>query len=119
LVLNAIVVWNTRYFEQAQAELGKQGDPVPEEVWQHLSPILWEHIQLVGSYHFTDAKLEGEFRPLREYQGKHSRQEKNSHAQQISEPREDTPEEEVSTGTEEPLSLVQLALLPLREEVLQ
>jgi TnpA family transposase len=68
LVLNAMVVWNTRYFEQAQAQLEKQGHPVQENVWQHLSPILWEHIHLVGSYHFTDIQFEGEFRPLREYE---------------------------------------------------
>jgi hypothetical protein len=68
LVLNAMVVWNTRYFEQAQAKLEKLGQPVQESVWQHLSPILWEHIHLVGSYHFADIQFEGEFRPLREYE---------------------------------------------------
>jgi len=67
LVLNAIVVWNTRYFEQARVELEQKGHPVPEGVWQHLSPILWEHIHLVGSYHFTEFQVEGEFRPLREW----------------------------------------------------
>ena len=40
LVLNAMVVWNTRYFEQAKAKLEKQGHPVQENVWQHLSTRL-------------------------------------------------------------------------------
>jgi len=69
LVINAIAVWNTRYFEQAQAALAKQGVPVPEEVWQHLSPLQWAHIHLNGSYHFTNLALEEDFRPLREYHG--------------------------------------------------
>ena len=69
LVINAIAVWNTRYFEQAQAALAEQGIPVPEEVWQHLSPLQWAHIHLNGSYHFTNIALEGDFRPLREYHG--------------------------------------------------
>ena len=69
LVINAIAVWNTRYFEQAQAVLAKQGSPVPKEVWQHISPLQWAHIHLNGSYHFTDITLEGDFRPLREYYG--------------------------------------------------
>jgi TnpA family transposase/adenosyl cobinamide kinase/adenosyl cobinamide phosphate guanylyltransferase len=73
LVINAIAVWNTRYFEQAQAKLAQQGIPVPEEVWQHLSPLQWAHIHLNGSYHFTDVELEGDFRPLREYHGSRAR----------------------------------------------
>jgi Tn3 transposase DDE domain len=69
LVINAIAVWNTRYFEQAQTALARQGVPVPEQVWQHLSTLQWAHIHLNGSYHFTDITLSGDFRPLREYQG--------------------------------------------------
>jgi hypothetical protein len=73
LVINAIAVWNTRYFEQAQTALAKQGVPVPEEVWQHLSPLQWAHIHLNGSYHFTNLALGGDFRPLREYHGPRAR----------------------------------------------
>jgi TnpA family transposase/adenosyl cobinamide kinase/adenosyl cobinamide phosphate guanylyltransferase len=69
LVINAIAVWNTRYFERAQAALARQGIPVPEQVWQHLSTLQWAHIHLNGSYHFTDITLNADFRPLREYQG--------------------------------------------------
>ncbi|HLG75482.1 MAG TPA: Tn3 family transposase, partial [Ktedonobacteraceae bacterium] len=69
LVINAIAVWNTRYFERAQAALAHQGVPVPEQVWQHLSTLQWAHIHLNGSYHFTDITLNADFRPLREYQG--------------------------------------------------
>src|SRR5579859_2324809 len=66
LVINAIVVWNTRHFDRAQTLLPEQGCPVDEAVWQHLSPLAWKHINLVGSYHFTEVNLQEEFRPLRE-----------------------------------------------------
>ena len=67
LVLNAIVVWNTRYLTAAAEELGKREKlvVVTDEMWKHLSPILWEHVHLVGSYQFTEPKIEGEIRPLR------------------------------------------------------
>jgi hypothetical protein len=68
-VINAIAIWNTRYFERAQAALAHQGVPVPDYIWQHLSTLQWAHIHLNGSYHFTDITLKGDFRPLREYQG--------------------------------------------------
>lgn len=73
LVINAIAIWNTRYFERAAVALAQQGVPVPEQMWQHLSPLQWAHIHLNGSYHFTDITLPGEFRPLREYHGPHAR----------------------------------------------
>src|SRR5712691_10005276 len=57
---------NTRHFDRAQAKLLEQGELVDESVWQHLSPLAWKHINLVGSYHFSDVHLQGEFRPLRE-----------------------------------------------------
>ena len=73
LVINAIAAWNTRYFERAAVALARQGVPVPEHIWQHLSTLQWAHIHLNGSYHFTDITLPGEFRPLREYHGPHTR----------------------------------------------
>jgi hypothetical protein len=102
-VINAIVVWNTRYLEQAQTALARQGDPVAESVWKHLSAIQWEHIHLVGAYHFTDMKLEGEFRPLREYQRKRSEQEMIQ-------------EEGMSEVIDETLPFVQLSLLQSLDE---
>lgn len=73
LVINAIAVWNTRYFERAAVALARQGVPVPEHIWQHLSTLQWAHIHLNGSYHFTDIMLKEDFRPLREYHGPHTR----------------------------------------------
>ncbi len=69
LVINAIVVWNTRYLAAAGAELARRQRAVPEDAWPHLSPILWEHVQLVGHYQFTEPEILGELRPLRKEQG--------------------------------------------------
>jgi hypothetical protein len=107
---------NTRYFEQAQAKLEKQGHPVQENVWQHLLPILWEHIHLVGSYHFTDIQFEGEFRPLREYEEILSRGDKADEKSQ-----DQTPSaEEIMDGDPDEANMgsaVQLALLQESEDI--
>jgi TnpA family transposase len=52
LVINAIIVWNTRYLEVAAQESARRGQPVPEDMWQYLHPIMWEHLHLVGEYLF-------------------------------------------------------------------
>jgi hypothetical protein len=46
LAINAIVVWNTRYLSAAADHLAQHGRAVPDTVWSHLSPLLWEHIPL-------------------------------------------------------------------------
>jgi TnpA family transposase len=102
LVINAIAVWNIRYFEQAQAALTQQGIPVPEEVWQHLSPWQWAHIHLNGSYHFTDVTLKGDFRPLREYHGARAR---------LASRLESTETDAVLLQEEEDMPPIQLSLL--------
>lgn len=57
LVINAIIVWNTRYLGIAAQESARRGQPVPEEMWQYLQPIMWEHIRLVGDYAFEQIPL--------------------------------------------------------------
>ncbi len=52
LVINAIIVWNSRHLEAAALESARRGQPVPEEMWRALPPIMWEHIHLVGEYCF-------------------------------------------------------------------
>ena len=42
LVINAIIVWNTRYLGKAATELDQEGRAVPDDAWSHLSPMLWE-----------------------------------------------------------------------------
>jgi TnpA family transposase len=52
LVMNAIIVWNTSHLEAAAETLKQRGQPVPDNIWPHLSPILWEHLHLTGEYSF-------------------------------------------------------------------
>ena len=67
LVVNAIVLWNTRYQDAALNQLLRGGFDVRDEDVQRLSPLGHEHINLLGSYQFSDADLtDGQLRPLRE-----------------------------------------------------
>lgn len=67
LVVSAIILWNTVYIERVLTALKNHGNPVPEELIPHLSPLGWEHINLTGDYVWKHAKkvTRGNFRPLR------------------------------------------------------
>ena len=62
LLVAAIILWNTRYLEQAIA-----GMAVPPEAARHIAPLGWEHISLTGDYRWnTDERPPaGRLRPLR------------------------------------------------------
>jgi TnpA family transposase len=65
LVLNAIIVFNTRYLAAASSRHESSGRSVPEEVWRHLSPLHWEHVHAIGTYCFDEPVIDGELRALR------------------------------------------------------
>ena len=67
LVLNMIVLWNTSYLEAALNQLRADGFEVRDEDVARLSPLLHEHINMLGRYSFSvpDAVAKGELRPLR------------------------------------------------------
>ena len=68
LVLNAIVLWNTRYMNAALTHLRGQGFDIRDEDVKRLSPLGYSHINLLGRYHFIlpDAVQRGELRELRD-----------------------------------------------------
>jgi len=67
LVLNAIVLWNTRYLDAALTQLRSAGHPAYDADVERLSPLVYDHINLLGRYHFTDpVSLGNELRPLRD-----------------------------------------------------
>lgn len=68
LVLNMIVLWNTVYMEAALEQLRRDGYPVQDEDVARLSPLLHEHINMLGRYSFSvpEAVAKGELRPLRD-----------------------------------------------------
>jgi TnpA family transposase len=67
LLSNAIVVWNTVYMQAALNELQKQGQPVNEADFVHLSPARYAHINPYGKFRFElGANLTSDgLRPLR------------------------------------------------------
>ena len=66
LVTAAIVLWNTVYLERAIQAIRDHGQPVDENLLQHVSPLGWEHVNLTGDYVWRqDRRVErGKFRPL-------------------------------------------------------
>jgi TnpA family transposase len=72
LVLNMIVLWNTIYMEAALNQLRIDGYPVNDEDISRLSPLIYEHINMMGRYSFLvpESVAKGELRPLRDQEGK-------------------------------------------------
>ena len=66
LVVSAIVLWNTVYIERAVQALRDSGKKVDDKLLVHLSPLGWEHINLIGDYTWRQSKEveRGKFRPL-------------------------------------------------------
>jgi len=66
LVVAAITLWNTVYLERAAESLGRT-HPINPGLLQHVSPLGWEHINLIGDYtwHTNKRVAKGGFRPLR------------------------------------------------------
>ncbi len=67
LVLNIIVLWNTLYLEAAVQQLTREGFPIRSKDVARLSPLMFEHINLLGRYAFSvpESVQRGELRPLR------------------------------------------------------
>lgn len=50
IVLNAIVIWNTKYLKKAWEYYKEQHPDTDQDLLQHVSPINWEHINFLGEY---------------------------------------------------------------------
>lgn len=68
LVVNILVLWSTIYTERVLDRLRAGGTEARAEDVARLSPLGFEHINLLGRYHFglPDAVARGGFHPLRE-----------------------------------------------------
>lgn len=68
LVVNAIILWNTVYMDAALGQLRAEGFDVRDEDVARLSPLGFDHINMLGRYAFTlpDGVARGELRPLRD-----------------------------------------------------
>jgi TnpA family transposase len=50
LVIAAIVWWNSTYMADAVAHLRGSGEPAPDDLLAHTSPVGWEHIAFSGDF---------------------------------------------------------------------
>ena len=68
LVVNVIVLWNTIYMDAALNQLRAEGFDVRDEDVARLSPLGFEHINMLGRYAFilSDQIARGELRALRD-----------------------------------------------------
>lgn len=68
LVVNIIILWNTLYINAALEQLQAEGYPIHPDDVARLSPLVFDHINLLGRYAFSvpDAVWRGELRPLRD-----------------------------------------------------
>src|SRR5205807_3012240 len=53
LVVNALVLWNTRYLDAALAQVRASGISVSPEDNDRLSPLLLDHVNVLGRYDFA------------------------------------------------------------------
>ncbi len=67
LLMAAITAWNTVYLTEAFATLRRQGENISEATIAHIAPLGWEHINLIGNYHFApqSGRSLDNLRPLR------------------------------------------------------
>jgi Tn3 transposase DDE domain-containing protein len=71
LVVSAIILWNTVYLSRVVESLRTEGHDLPDHIIRHVSPQIWEHINLTGIYDWRgETPQKGTFRPLRAAQEK-------------------------------------------------
>lgn len=65
ILINAISIWNTVYLQEAVNHLKNNGG-FDEKLLKKISPLGWEHISLLGEYHFKagDIPKGSSLRPL-------------------------------------------------------
>lgn len=67
LVVNAVVLWNTRYMEAGLDSMRAGGRIIEATDVRRLSPLVHSHLNVLGRYHFgiPASVREGNLRPLR------------------------------------------------------
>jgi TnpA family transposase len=66
LVVSAIILWDTAYLSRVAESLRAEGHELPDDLLRHVSPQIWEHINLTGIYDWASKPhQDGSFRPLR------------------------------------------------------
>lgn len=63
--MNAVVLWNTRYIDAAITELRAAGQDASDTDISRLSPLVDQHVNVLGRYAFTAPAPTG-LRPFRD-----------------------------------------------------
>jgi TnpA family transposase len=71
LVLNAFVLFNTKYMDAAVTRLRADGFDVRDQDVARLSPFVRHHVNMLGRYSFQLPDLPGGLRPLRDKDATH------------------------------------------------
>jgi hypothetical protein len=66
LVLNCIVLWNTRYMNAALDQLRAEGREIRDEDVARLSPFVRHHLNVLGKYSFLLPEILAGLRALRD-----------------------------------------------------
>lgn len=66
LVLNAVVLWTTKYIDAAVAQLRAEGHEISDEDVARLSPLKFKNLNVLGRYSFTPSTPRQGLRPLRD-----------------------------------------------------
>jgi TnpA family transposase len=68
LVVNAIILWNTRYIERTLTQIEQTGLDIRSEDVERIWPLGFQHINMLGRYSFELAEplIRGELRSLRD-----------------------------------------------------
>lgn len=66
LVLNAVVLWTTKYIDAAVAQLRAEGHEISDADVARLSPLKFKNLNVLGRYSFTPSTPRQGLRPLRD-----------------------------------------------------
>ena len=66
LIINAINIWNSLYLQKAVDYRKSTDETFNEELLAHVSPLGWEHINMLGEYNFKIDEIDttDSLRPL-------------------------------------------------------
>lgn len=67
-MVNAVCLFNSLYFDEAVRRLRDDGAEVADEDLARVSPLVREHVRVLGRYHFAldESVAGGGLRPLRD-----------------------------------------------------
>jgi hypothetical protein len=67
LLVSLLSAWNTVYLDKVVTALRANGAQIPDEYLTHVSPLGWQHVNLLGRYEFNleQAYPLNALRPLR------------------------------------------------------